>query len=113
MLEPMHAAVGKPNGGAPSKVLTGKIHVVRHNNTQKLFARHCVAKQCLGSDGEWHTQRETTSRPPIQAALQKKASGTVTIKECLALTQTEVQSMLEPMHAASGKQNGGTIKGAD
>ena len=56
MLEPMHAAVGKPNGGAPSKVLTGKIHVVCHNKTQKLFARHCVAKQCLGSDGEWHTQ---------------------------------------------------------
>ena len=110
MLEPMHAAVGKPNGGAPSEVLTGKIHVVCHNKTQKIFARHCVAKQCLGSDGEWHTQRETTSRPPIQAALQKKATGTLrylgsdsdgsakharntergTLKETTARTHTEV-----------------------
>ena len=77
MLEPMHAAVGKPNGGAPARVLIGKIYVVCHNKMQKLFARHCVAKQCLGSDGEEHTQGETTSRPPIQAALQKKASGTL------------------------------------
>ena len=112
MLEPMHAAVGKPNGGAPSKVLTGKIHVVCHNKTQKLFARHCVAKQCLGSDGEGHTQRD--NRPPSYLICAGNESfWQVTIKECLALNPTEVQSMLEPMHAASGKQNGGTIKVAD
>ena len=86
MLEPMHAAVGKPNGGAPSKVLTGKIHVVCHNKTQKLFARHCVAKQCLGLT-ERGMPKKTTFRPLTQAALQKTAPGHFMAKECLVLTE--------------------------
>ena len=65
MLEPMHAAVGKPNGGAPSKVLTGKIHVVCHNKTQKLFARHCVlggerGDQKIRCHGRIHPESNTS-----------------------------------------------------
>ena len=74
MLEPMHAAVGKPNGGAPSKVLTGKIHVVCHNKTQKLFARHCVAKQCLGQT-EPPRPSIFAMAIPTQVSLQKEAYG--------------------------------------
>ena len=43
MLKPMYVAVGKPNAGAPSRVLIDRIHVVCHTKTQKLFARHCMS----------------------------------------------------------------------
>ena len=88
MLEPMHAAVGKPNGGAPSRVLVGRIHVVCHAQTQKPFARHCVAT------GEGHAQRDNLP-PSYSSCTAKESFWHVTLKECLALTQTEVQSMLE------------------
>ena len=71
----MHAAVGKQNGGALSRVLIGKIHVLCHTKAEKLFARHCAAKHCLGLT-ERGVPEKTTSRPPTQAAVLRRLRRT-------------------------------------